>query len=156
MALDPDTLSRAPAFAALPEDARRALALCFRGRRYAPGEVVFREGEPASSLVFVADGELSVTVRAAGGGTRQLMRLGKGQLVGESALVDPTPRRATLTATRPSWVYEIGDDSVEILRRNAPAAARALTGAAIAGLSRRLRQLEHRIERELERGSPLP
>lgn len=155
MALDPDTLSRAPAFASLPEDARRALALCFRGRRYAPGEIVFREGEPASSLVFIADGELSVSVRA-GSSTRQLRRLGKGQLVGESALVDPTPRRATLTATRPSWVYEIADDSVEILRRNAPAAARALTGAAIVALTRRLRQLEQRIERDLERASALP
>ena len=155
MALDPDTLGRAPAFAALPADARRALALCFRGRRYAAGEVVFREGDPAVSLLLVGDGELSVTVRA-GSASRQIGRVLPGQLVGEGALVDPTPRRATLTATRASWVYEIGDDSVEILRRNAPAAARALTGAAIASLARRLRQLEQRIERDLEHVGALP
>jgi len=156
MALDPETLGRAPAFAALPEDARRALALCFRGRRYAAGEVVFREGEPASSLFFLADGELVVSARGPGGAPRQLLRIGSGQLVGESALIDPTPRRATLTAARPSWVYEIGDDSIDILHRNAPAAARALTGAAIGGLARRLRQLEQRVERDLERMSALP
>src|ERR1700679_1075497 len=97
MALDSDTLSRAPAFAALSEDARRALALCFRGRRYATGEMIFREGEPASSLLFIADGEVSVSVRS-GSGTRQIRKLGKGQLVGESALVDPTPRRGTPAA----------------------------------------------------------
>lgn len=156
MALDPDTLRRAPAFAALPEDARKALALCFRGRRYAPGEVVFREGDPASSLFFIAEGEVALSVRSPGGATRQLQRLGKGQLVGESALVDPTPRRQTLTATRPAWVYGIGDNSVEILRRNAVAAARALTGAAIVGLTRGMHQLEQRVERELERMGPLP
>jgi CRP-like cAMP-binding protein len=155
MAVDPDTLRRAPAFGGLPKAARDALALCFRERRHAAGEIVCREGEPASSLLFVAEGELSMSVRT-GGAPRRVARIGPGQLLGEAALIDPTPRSATVVAVRASAVYEIGEESLEVLRRASPAAARALIGAAIAGVARRLRHLEHRVERELERMGPLP
>jgi CRP/FNR family cyclic AMP-dependent transcriptional regulator len=150
MAVDPDTLRRTPAFGVLPREAREAMALCFRERRYALGEIVFREGEPAASLLFVVEGELTVTVRA-GGAPRPLARVGPGQLLGEAALIDHTPRDSTVAAARASAVYEIGEDSLEVLRRASPAAARALTGVAIAGVARRLRQLEQRLEQELER-----
>ena len=155
MKLDPDLLRRAPAFAALSSSSREALALCFRERRYAAGEVVFREGDPAASLLFVAEGELEARQHA-GGAQSRLGRIGPGQLVGESALVDPTPRAATVTAVRTSTVFEIGDEAVEILRRNAPAAARALTGAGIAGVVRHLKHLQQRLERELDRVGALP
>jgi CRP/FNR family transcriptional regulator, cyclic AMP receptor protein len=155
MKLDIDTLRRAPAFAALSTEASQALALCFRGRRYAAGQVVFREGDPAASLLFVADGELEANAHV-GGAPSRLGRIGSGQLVGESALIDATPRTATVTAARPSVVYEIGEESVEILRRAAPTAARALTGAAIVGVVRHLRHLQQRIERELDRVGAMP
>jgi CRP-like cAMP-binding protein len=155
MKLDPEMLRRTPAFAALHPAAREALALCFRERRYAAGEVVFREGDPAASLLFVAEGELEARQRVAGTAST-VGRIGPGQLVGESALVDPTPRAATVTAVRASTVFEIGEEAVEILRRNAPAAARALTGAAIAGVVRHLRHLQQRLERELDRVGALP
>ena len=53
-------------------------------------------------------------------------------------------------------VFEIGDDSVGILKRAAPSAARALLAAAVAAVARRLRRLEQRVERELDRGMGLP
>ncbi len=155
MKLDPDTLRRTPAFAALPAAAREALAMCFRERRYAAGEVVFREGDPAASLLYVAEGELEARQHV-GGAPNRLGRIGPGQLLGESALIDPTPRAATVTAARAAVVYEIEEEALEILRRNSPAAARALTGAAIAGVVRHLRHLQQRLERELDRAGALP
>jgi CRP-like cAMP-binding protein len=155
MRLEADLLRRAPAFAALPHAACEALALCFRERRYASGEVVFGEGDPSVGLIFLAEGELSASVRA-GGTARVIARILPGQLVGEGALIDATPRAATVTAVRPSVVFEVGEEAVEILRRAAPAAARALIGAAIAGVARRLSALEQRIERELDRVASLP
>jgi CRP-like cAMP-binding protein len=151
----PATLRRAPAFAALPEAALTALALCCRERRFATGERVFTEGEPASSLLLVAEGELTVSSRASGT-SRPFARVGPGQIIGEAALCDPSPRVATVVAACPALVLEIDADAVEVLRRAAPAAGRALLGTAIAGVARRLRQLEQRIERELERGAALP
>jgi CRP-like cAMP-binding protein len=149
------TLRRAPAFAALPDGAVEALALCCRERRFVTGERVFSEGEPASSLLLVAEGELIVSSRAYGS-SRPFARVGPGQLLGEAALCDRSPRVATVVAACPALVLEIDADAVDALRRAAPAAGRALLGAAIAGVARRLRQIDQRIEHELERGGTLP
>ncbi len=151
MRLEPELLRSVPAFAPLPKSVCEALALCFRGRRYAAGAIVFREGEPATSMFFVAEGELRLTARA----TRQVRHVAAGHVVGEAALIDHSPRAATAEAARASSVFEIGEDAREILHRAAPEAACALTGVAIGGVARRLKQLEQRIERELERGGPL-
>jgi CRP-like cAMP-binding protein len=133
---------------------REALALCFTGRRCAPGEVVFREGEPSASLFLVGEGSL-VAVSRAGGAPREVERYAAGQVIGETSLVDHAPRLATVSAVGQAVVYELAEDAVAALRRNAPAAARALSGAAIRGLVRRLRHLEGRLDRELERaGTP--
>jgi CRP-like cAMP-binding protein len=150
MRLEPDLLRRVPAFAALPTGACEALAICFRERHYVAGDVIFREGDPATSMFLVATGELTLT--APMGAIRHARRVGPGQLVGEDALIDPAPRWGRAEATRASTVFEIGDDALETLRRAAPEVACALVGAAIAGVARRLRQLERRVERELERG----
>jgi CRP-like cAMP-binding protein len=151
--LEPDLLRRVPAFASLPDEAVQALALCFTGRRYAAGEIVFREGDPASSVLFIAEGDLAVSARTVP--ARQI-RVGRGQILGEAAIIDHTPRTATAAAAGPATVYELGEDALVILRAQAPAAVRALTGAAIGAVARRLRQLEQRVQHELERGVPLP
>jgi CRP/FNR family transcriptional regulator len=155
MRLDPDTLRRASPFAKLAPDALRALTLCFRERRYGTNDVVFREGDPAAGLLFLADGELAASQRV-NGAERGVGRIVAGQLFGETALIDPTPRVATVRAVRISIVFEIGDDSVGILKRAAPSAARALVAASTAAVARRLRRLEQRVERELERGMVIP
>ena len=155
MRLDPDTLRRVPSFAQIAPDALQALALCFTERRFATGDVVFREGDPAAGLLFLADGELAATQRI-GNGERAVGRIVAGQLFGESALIDPTPRVATVRAARVSVVFVVGDDSVGILKRAAPSAARALIRASAAAVARRLRRLEQRVERELDRGMGIP
>lgn len=155
MRIGPDTLRRAPAFAALPPEALSALALCFTERRYASGEVVFREGDPAAGMLFLVEGELTVTARV-NGAPREIGYVAPGQLLGEASLIDPTPRPATVKAKRASTVFELGDDAIGILKRASPPAARALLGAAIRAVARRLHRLEQRVERELERGAGLP
>jgi CRP-like cAMP-binding protein len=155
MNLDADTLRRAPAFAALPTEACDALGRCFRGRRLLAGDVLFSQGDPAESLFFVAEGQIQVSARVGAVSGKQA-HLGPGQLLGAAALIDHSPRSATVKATRASVVYEFDKDDLPILQSVAPAAARALVGAGIAGVVRRLRHLEHRIERELDRGGVLP
>jgi CRP-like cAMP-binding protein len=152
MRLEPDLLRRVPAFAALSTSAGEALALCFRGHRYARGAAVFRAGDPATSVFFVAAGEVTVSERI--GTARVVRQLAAGQLLGEDALIDQGPRWANAEAAHASMVFEAGADAIEILRGAAPDAACALTGAAISGVARRLRQLERRLLRELERGGP--
>lgn len=150
MRLDPDLLRRAPAFEALAPAALDALALCFTMRRYAAGEVVFREGDPATTLFFVAAGQLSAGSR--GGVTTPLPA---GRMFGEGALIDPAPRTATVKAVTASTVFELTEGALDTLRRVSPSAARALIGAAIASVARRLRVLEQRVERSMESGVAL-
>lgn len=150
MRADAETLRRAAVFEALEEADRAALALCFRGRRCAPGEVVFREGDPGASLFLVGEGSFVAVVRA-GGIPREIGRFTPGGIIGASALVDRGPRRHTLTALGPGVVFEIDADAIELLRPTAPRAARALVTAAIRALIQRLRKLEIRVDRELDR-----
>jgi CRP-like cAMP-binding protein len=120
-------------------------------RRYAAGEIVFREGDPATTLFFVAAGQLS-----AGGRGGVTMSVPAGRMFGEGALIDPAPRTATVKAVTASTVFELTEGALDTLRRASPSAARALTGAAIASVARRLRVLEQRVERSMESGVALP
>lgn len=147
---DADALRRAPMFEALSLADREALALCFTGRRCAPGEIVFREGEPSASIFLVGEGSLMAVSRA-GGLPREVERYGPGRVIGETALVDHAPRSVTVSSAGHAVVYELAEEAVAALRRSAPAAAQALAGAALRGLVGRLRQLEGRLDRELDR-----
>lgn len=155
MRLDTQLLRGLPFLDALPPAERDALALCFQGRGYAPGEIVFEEGDPGATMLLVAQGTLAAVSTSSRGPSsmREVGRYSAGQIIGEAALVDPTPRVATLKAVTAALVYEIGEDSLEVLRRNAPKAARALTAIALRGVLRRLRAIEQRVEVELDRAS---
>jgi CRP/FNR family transcriptional regulator, cyclic AMP receptor protein len=150
MRADAETIGRAAIFEALDPADRSALALCFQGKKYAPGQVVFREGDPGATLLLVGEGSFVASVRA-GGMSREVGRFGPGGVIGASALVDRGPRRHTLTAVGPAVAYEIDGDAIALLRPTAPHAARALSTASLHALIQRLRKLEARVEAELDR-----
>jgi CRP-like cAMP-binding protein len=122
-----------------------ALRVCFRGRQYRAGQTVFREGEPGGFLLLVSEGELTVTTR---GASSAIGRVVAGDLCGEMALIDPAPRSATVTARTDTIAWELGHDAMEVLRRNAPGAARAVVRAALRTVAGRLRRLGERVDRE--------
>jgi CRP-like cAMP-binding protein len=62
-------------------------------RTLAPGEVLFREGEQGDMMFAVVEGSLELGV-----GGRAVDSIGPGQIVGEMALIDQSPRSATATA----------------------------------------------------------
>lgn len=60
----------------------------FRG-----GETIFREGDPADCLYVVKEGTVDITL-----GNRLLKPLGSGEIFGEMALIDGSPRSADAVA----------------------------------------------------------
>lgn len=70
------------------------------------GEALCIEGDPAESMYVLARGELSVMLLA-GEGAIELGRVGPGALLGTSALLEQSPRSASLVATEPTWVFEL-------------------------------------------------
>ena len=65
--------------------------------RFAPGEVVFREGEPSRAVLLIRDGEVEVA-KAAGAGEVVLGGIGPGEFVGEMGVIEGRPRSATVRA----------------------------------------------------------
>src|SRR5690349_7569689 len=65
--------------------------------RFAPGEVVFLEGEPSRAVLFVREGEVEAA-KEAGTGEVVLGTVGPGEFAGEMGVVEGRPRSATVRA----------------------------------------------------------
>lgn len=91
-----------PLFAELPAPAIEGLAAALIPRRLRAGAVLIRQGEPGSAYYAIAEGELDA-VRD----ERLLRRLGRGEGVGEIALLRAIPRTATVIARTAATVYEL-------------------------------------------------
>src|SRR3954449_5866569 len=65
------------------------------------GEVVLRENSVGREFMIVVDGTVSVT-RGTGEETEMLGTVGEGGIIGEMALLNNTPRSATITTATPT------------------------------------------------------
>jgi CRP/FNR family transcriptional regulator, cyclic AMP receptor protein len=74
-------------------------------RTLAVGEALFVQGEPSSSVVVMVEGELEISA----GGVVMNRHTAPGSLIGETGALLGQPRGATVTATAPTVVREIGD-----------------------------------------------
>jgi hypothetical protein len=77
-------------------------------RSLAPGDALASQGDPGDSLFLVLDGVLDVSVDG-----RKLGDLGPGAVVGERAILESSPRTATLTAVTAVKVAEARADAVD-------------------------------------------
>ena len=91
-------LGNHPFFAALePADLER-LASYARTVHLARGEALFRKGDPGQSLFVVVDGLIKIGAPAADGRELVLNVMRKGDVLGEIALIDGSPRSADAVA----------------------------------------------------------
>jgi CRP/FNR family transcriptional regulator, cyclic AMP receptor protein len=110
----------------LPADTRRELLSRARRRRFAPGEVVFHEGDPGDAMHLLAKGHVAIRVTTPLGDTATLRVLRAGDHFGEMSVVSPAPRNATIVALDATETLAIHRDDVEQLRRQHPAVDRFL------------------------------
>ncbi|MFM2078550.1 MAG: hypothetical protein RJA49_2440 [Actinomycetota bacterium] len=66
------------------------------------GDVLFSEGDVGEEMFAVIEGELELQVAG-----RTVDRVGPGAIVGEMALIDRSPRSATVVASVPSKVAPV-------------------------------------------------
>ena len=96
-----------PALGALPEHERRTLLRWSRIRPLKRQELIFREGDPASSVALVLDGFVKLSMPLADGGELFLDIAGPGSCIGEISVLHARTHKAGATALGPGRLLMI-------------------------------------------------
>lgn len=91
-----------PLFAELPAPAIEGLAAALRPAELSAGDVLIGQGDPGDAYFAIAAGELDAVQDG-----QWLGRYGRGEGVGEIALLRAVPRTATVTARTAATVYRL-------------------------------------------------
>jgi CRP/FNR family cyclic AMP-dependent transcriptional regulator len=104
------------------DELARVLAFA-RTERFSAGQVIFRRGEPSQSMMTVISGRIKISVSSSEGKEAVLAILGRGEVLGEMALIDGKERSADATAMESGEALSIHRrDFIPFLERN-PASA---------------------------------
>jgi len=83
--------------------------------RLAPGETLFRAGDPPDGMFVLLEGSLTVTV-----GDKVVENSARGAILGEMALIDQSPRGATVTAREASSLVKLDQRRFQYLIQQNP------------------------------------
>jgi len=137
-------LARVPVFEELAEDDLRRVAEVTVPRRFAGGEVVFREGDDSDTCYVVHAGHARAIREHPDGRQITLATFGPGDIFGELAMFDDERRSATVEASDDLEVLGIlGGDMRRLLRRHPDMAVKL-----VIALGRRLRAANERLARQ--------
>lgn len=107
-----DTLRESPLFRQLSAVQWGAITGDMVERRYAPGDVIFYEGDPGQALYLLASGQVRIFVHGAEGNETSVIVFGRpGEMFGELAVVDELPRSATAVAMGHTTLYLLSRDN---------------------------------------------
>ena len=95
-------VTRVPLFSGLDPISAIEVARLLRRIDLAERTVVVRRGRPGDCMYFIAEGEVEVSIEP------RPVKLGPGQFFGEIALLDGSPRTATVVTTRPTTLLMLG------------------------------------------------
>jgi CRP/FNR family transcriptional regulator, cyclic AMP receptor protein len=110
-----------------------------RMRDVEPGQVLFREGDVPQDVFLVISGSVALDINTVGGGSRRIMAVGPGEILGWSALLEQTQMTATATTMGHAKVAQINTGELlsickhnprfgyELLRRTSLALAARLS-----------------------------
>ncbi len=136
-----ELLGRVPVFAPLTLDDLALVAEVSHPRRFAAGEIVFREGDESNTCYVVRSGHARAVREHADGRQIALATFGPGDIFGELAMFDDERRSATVETSDPLEALAIlGPDMRRLMLQRPPLAV----GLA-ASLARRLRTTNERL-----------
>jgi len=111
--------------------------------RLAPGEILFRRGDPGDTLYLLESGEMRVFTHDPQGQVITINQVGPGTCLGELALLDARPRSASAVALVPSQLQRISRDAfLKAVERSQP-----LNLCLLQLLSDRVRYMTEYVER---------
>src|SRR3954453_14369663 len=102
-------------------------------------EYLFRQGDPGDSLYVVLRGRLEIVVEGEGAEPKVIRVLGRGDSVGELALLTESPRSASVRARRATELLHVTREHFARVLEQRPEFAAGLTRV----LGRQLRDVRH-------------
>jgi sigma-B regulation protein RsbU (phosphoserine phosphatase) len=139
-------LREVPLFSQLPAAAVEALAASVERRQVVSGQVLFHQGEVGVECFVILAGELEVLTYV-GGEELRLDVYRPGQLIGEMALIDRSPRSATVRALLDADLIVLGEEAFKTLLSSNPELAMTMLRSGTA----RVRNTNQRMIGDLER-----
>jgi CRP-like cAMP-binding protein len=96
------------------------------GREFRAGEVLFREGESGEEMFVIQSGVVRITKNVRGE-ERPLATLGRGEFIGEMAILNEKPRTATATVVEDAKLLVIAAKTLEtMIAKNSEIALRLI------------------------------
>jgi CRP/FNR family transcriptional regulator, cyclic AMP receptor protein len=136
-----ELLREVPLFSGLVEDELSAVAAVASVDRFAPDQVVFREGDASSTCYVIRSGHACALREHPDGRVITLARFGPGDIFGELAMLDTQRRSATVQAVDELEVIAIlGPDMQRLLGEHPEIAVKL-----IVALGRKLRETNERV-----------
>ncbi len=111
------------------------------GREFLAGDVLFREGEKGEDMYVIQSGVVQILKRV-GGQERPLATLGRGEFVGEMAILNDKPRTATAVVLETARCLVIDGQTLEHMVANSTEIALRL----VKKLARRLDSADEMIQ----------
>lgn len=137
-----ELLSKAPLFSELSSEELALVGRVARRLEFGRDEIVFTMDEAADGLYVIAGGRVKVCLPSVTGREVILATLGPGQFFGEMALLDHSPRSASVVAQLPTVCLHLHHQDFDRLLDERPAIARKL----LRELSLRLRRANSQME----------
>ena len=103
------------------------------------GEFLVRQGDPADAMYLVTGGRLQVLGIGADGSETRIGEIGRGEVVGEMALITREPRTASVQAVRDTQLLRLPADAFTRLVSEHPEALRRVSGTIVARYVRAFR-----------------
>jgi phosphoserine phosphatase RsbU/P len=140
-----DQLARIPLFQKLAPNELEAMAASLGERNLAAGEVLFRQGDIGYDCYVIISGGLEVITHVAGNEVQLEVR-NPGQIIGEMALLDRSPRSAMVRAVADTHVAVMDERNFMLLLASDPALALSM----LRDGTTRIRNTNHRMITDLE------
>jgi len=121
-----DVLRGVPFLALLPDPLRALVIELLEPRAYQFGDIIIKQGDAADGLYILASGTARVLMTGEDGTEATLSHLSPGATFGEAALIDGSPRTATVRASSPASVLVLERRVYSALERIHPEIGGAL------------------------------
>ncbi len=110
------------------------------GRTYAPGQYIFKEGDPGDEMFIIHSGAVKITKKT-DEGEKTLVVLTSGDFFGEMAVIDHEPRSASAIAEKETVCIALNEELFEQqMQRNAKIVKKILKN-----MSARLRAMNEQL-----------